>query len=165
VAVFAEALLIRRLLAFFDIEVKMELFGDASASRGMANRIGVGRVRHLEIKTLWMQQFTMGKRGQESVTDRVIHTSKKGADIGTKAHAESRLRELMQYIGMRNLKVDKDMKEVEEVLLMKDFKGVVNTSDRKGSDIGQIVATDAHAMQLVHKLARCMVGGNHGKGN
>eukprot|EP00972_Heterocapsa_arctica_P091488 13497127-Heterocapsa_arctica.AAC.1 len=76
VAVFVEALLIRRLLKLFNICVKMELFADASAARGISNRLGVGRTKHLETKTLWLQEFTNGKRGEESVQDLVVSTKR-----------------------------------------------------------------------------------------
>eukprot|EP00972_Heterocapsa_arctica_P097928 14448885-Heterocapsa_arctica.AAC.1 len=69
----------------------MELYGDASAARGMSNRHGVGKVKHLEVKTLWMQMYTCGKRGDESVVDKPVGTVYNTADIGTKAHGESRL--------------------------------------------------------------------------
>eukprot|EP00972_Heterocapsa_arctica_P010475 1539395-Heterocapsa_arctica.AAC.1 len=63
VAAFVEALLIRRCLRFFGVSIGMELYGDASAARGMSKRHGVGKVKHLEVKNLWMQMYTCGKRG------------------------------------------------------------------------------------------------------
>eukprot|EP00972_Heterocapsa_arctica_P089536 13202886-Heterocapsa_arctica.AAC.1 len=70
----------RRLLQFFDIPVRMQLYGDASAARGISNRFGVGRVKHLEVKTLWLQQFTCGRRGEESVMGLAVSTKKNVAD-------------------------------------------------------------------------------------
>eukprot|EP00972_Heterocapsa_arctica_P074152 10944998-Heterocapsa_arctica.AAC.1 len=48
VAAFVEALLIPRCLKFFGVTIGMELYGDASAARGISNRHGVGKVKHLE---------------------------------------------------------------------------------------------------------------------
>lgn len=121
--VFVEALLIRRLLQVFGFSVKMELYGDSSAAQGIANRSGVGRVKHLELKTVRLQQFTMGRRGDESVVDSVIRTSRSGADIGTEAHSEARLRELMNIVGLRRLAADQRVKEGEQDVLAKDIKG------------------------------------------
>ena len=158
VAVFIEALLIHRLFGFSEIEIKMELFGDASAARGMSNRPGVGRVKHLEIKTLWLQQFTTGKRGEESVQDRAINTKKNGADIGTKAHSEARLRELMTLIGMKTI-ANGNAKEVTEIPLMKDFQGVKHFNSDVGQIVGDFVCKDARVWELVSALARAVAAG------
>ena len=34
---------------------KLELLTDASAAKGMAGRIGAGKVRHIEVSQLWLQ--------------------------------------------------------------------------------------------------------------
>ena len=51
-----QALGIRAILADFGVEVKLELHSDATAAIGMCRRLGLGRVRHLAVADLWIQQ-------------------------------------------------------------------------------------------------------------
>ena len=48
-------------------EIELEVIGDSSASMGILNRMGAGRVKHLEVKQLWVQ---------ESVARKVVKVSK-----------------------------------------------------------------------------------------
>ena len=55
--------------------------GDASAAMGIAQRKGLGRVRHIDTQTLWVQEAVRGKRvGLEKVEG-----TKNPADLMTKA--------------------------------------------------------------------------------
>ena len=38
------------------VDVSIELFTDSSAAKSMASRSGVGKVRHMEVKWLWLQE-------------------------------------------------------------------------------------------------------------
>ena len=38
------------------VEVKIQLFSDASAAIGIAKRKGLGRVRHIDVTQLWIQE-------------------------------------------------------------------------------------------------------------
>ena len=40
----------------WDYENPLEIRTDASASIGIANRIGIGKIRHIETNQLWLQQ-------------------------------------------------------------------------------------------------------------
>ncbi len=35
---------------------KISIKGDASAAIGIANRVGIGKVRHIEVNQLWLQE-------------------------------------------------------------------------------------------------------------
>ena len=37
------------------VTINIDLYTDASAAKGIANRIGLGKVRHLETNQLWIQ--------------------------------------------------------------------------------------------------------------
>eukprot|EP00972_Heterocapsa_arctica_P017097 2527579-Heterocapsa_arctica.AAC.1 len=102
----------------------MTLYGDAAAARGISHRFGVGRIKHLEVKTLWLQQFTGGRRGDESVMDLPVSTKKNIADVGTKPHGAERLEELKKLLGLVEVQSSEERKQVEEELLVKDFIGV-----------------------------------------
>ena len=74
----------------------MRLFIDSSACRSILQRQGVGKVRHLSTRCLWMQQFC--KRGVFSVHP--IGTKLNVSDIGTKRHPRSRMLYLMFLLGV-----------------------------------------------------------------
>ena len=51
-----EGLNVQRLAASLGDELPLELRTDASAARGVILRQGVGEVRHLQVKQLWLQE-------------------------------------------------------------------------------------------------------------
>ena len=51
-----EGLNVQRLAATLGDELSLELRTDASAARGVLLRQGVGKVRHLQVKQLWLQE-------------------------------------------------------------------------------------------------------------
>ena len=76
-------------------EMKVRVWVDSTTAKAIENRLGLGRVRHLEVKFLWAQQalkkkrFEIGKvRGEENV-----------ADIGTKPKSASEMAELLRSMG------------------------------------------------------------------
>ena len=52
----AETLGLRSLLHDFGVETGGQLLGDASAALGLIRRQGLGKLRHLECHSLWVQQ-------------------------------------------------------------------------------------------------------------
>ena len=63
---------------FQDLGVKHELvvYTDSSAAKGMSNRRGLGKVRHVELNQLWLQdQVARGKitvrkiKGEDNISD------------------------------------------------------------------------------------------------
>ena len=69
---------------------------DTVASRGMAQRLGSGICRHIEVKSLWQQQ---GINEKKSATKHVP-TLSNFADIGTKGLTSDRTWKLMNLMGM-----------------------------------------------------------------
>ena len=59
---------------------ELMLLCDSSASRGILQRIGAGKLRHIETKWLWIQQ-TMNEK---KMTTRAVRTEENISDIGTK---------------------------------------------------------------------------------
>ena len=51
-----EGLNVQRLAASLGDELALELRTDASAARGVILRQGVGKVRHVQVKQLWLQE-------------------------------------------------------------------------------------------------------------
>ena len=77
-------------------DIKHVMYTDSSSARQLASRQGVGRVRHLSGKVLWIQD----KTNTGEITLRQVGTTWNLADIGTKALAQHRLFVLMNETGL-----------------------------------------------------------------
>ena len=76
--------------------VTLKAYTDSSACRGITNRQGTGRVKHLQIRRLWLQAATRDGR----VSVHAVGTKENTADIGTKPLSARRVRLLLNMIGM-----------------------------------------------------------------
>ena len=76
----AELLAIRSMMRDLGWETDLRLFVDASVAEAMANRQGIGKVRHLEVRYLWLQDTA--KDG--TITVRRIGSRWNPADVLTK---------------------------------------------------------------------------------
>ena len=97
--VLSEALGLRAVFEFMGYEVKMRWHCDNSAARQIARREGCGRIKHLAVKTLWIQSLV--KLGE--VLPVVVTSADNRADLGTKSHPQhtlERLRLLCSIIPM-----------------------------------------------------------------
>ena len=70
---------------------------DSSAARGICTRTGSGKVRHLSIKELWIQESYRKKEFQWVSVDTLLNW----ADIGTKADTSERLTSLLRQMPLR----------------------------------------------------------------
>ena len=64
------------------MEPKLEVLTDSSANLGMHNRIGTGRVRHLDVKWLWTQEAVQSGR----FSLKKVSTDRNVSDLTTKHH-------------------------------------------------------------------------------
>lgn len=100
----SEAIAVVRLLALAGFkdehghELKIRAKLDSSSARSLMSRQGVGRVRHLAARTLWLQQLVAEKR----VTVSAVPGEHNMADIGTKLLSADRLAYLRKLLGMRS---------------------------------------------------------------
>ena len=81
------------------VHLDPRLLVDANAAKGIASRRGVGRVRHLHVATLWLQEAVNKRRLQidkQKGTENV-------ADLGTKHLSATVLQTLMELAGLRVL--------------------------------------------------------------
>ena len=95
----SDAIFLRRCMEFLTgDEIEQWQWVDNSAARQLIERQGVGRVRHLSGKILWMQSLVLEKQiklGQ-------VPTQWNVSDVGTKPLAKQRLLVLLHEIGCCN---------------------------------------------------------------
>ena len=103
-AAVAEGLFIMRLCKFLcgdntdenSSQVKMRLFTDSAAAMGTVQRKGLGRMKHLQIRHLYLQELLRMK----VLSIHKIGTSVNPADLGTKKLSVERRRQLCKLIGI-----------------------------------------------------------------
>jgi hypothetical protein len=93
----ASALLATQFLRQCGVKTTAVVATDSNAGRAMATRIGSGKVRHLDIKHLWVQERV---RAAELHVTRVP-TEENTADIGTKYLDAARINKLLRIAGLR----------------------------------------------------------------
>ena len=86
-----------QLLVEAGMEPMLEVLTDSSANLGMHNRIGSGRVRHLDVKWLWTQEAVQSGR----FSLKKVSTDRNVSDLTTKHHHEDRLAVLMSLGRLR----------------------------------------------------------------
>ena len=91
----AEALGLQALLSDFDTDVKLEVHSDATAAIGICKRNGLGRVRHLAVADLWVQQRV--KLGHVRLFK--LPGTQNPSDVLTKYRSRSGTFELLSKIG------------------------------------------------------------------
>ena len=94
-----ESLFMKQVLQFLDVDCRLEVHTDSSACIGVAMRSGCGRIRHLETRSLWLQQRVARK---DLTIEKVLGTVNP-ADIGTKPLAGPRLRSLLALLNMQGM--------------------------------------------------------------
>ena len=89
----AEALLhLRAILEHFGFRVNTTLYCDSVAPRGIAQRAGLGKVKALAVKTLWLQEVVCERRPQiKSMASKVNK-----ADLGTEVLPMARLKHTVE---------------------------------------------------------------------
>ncbi len=96
VSVACEGLLFKTLYEFLGYTVSWSLGVDSSAAKAMAQREGVGKVRHLDCRSLWLQRAVKELKLRIQKVSGPLNV----ADIGTKAHTEKELVRLREAVGL-----------------------------------------------------------------
>jgi len=81
---------VKHLLEWLGYRVQYTLCVDSSAAKAIIQRDGVGKVKHLDIRSLWLQQ----ERAERGLVVAKIPGASNVADLGTKAHPRGRFLEL-----------------------------------------------------------------------
>ena len=116
----SEGILLRKVLAFLGMVLGLRTLSDFSANNAMTHRLGVGRVRHLEVKVLWLQQMVY--KGLLTMTWQAGKDS--NSDLGTKVLTKSRFQELVTSCGPRMME--------EKVNQVKALRGSTITAAQAG---------------------------------
>ena len=77
----------------------IHLWVDSSAAKAMASRTGLGKVRHMEVKFLWLQQALRDQKFRLFKIDGKLNP----ADVGTKPHSWQEMKELLKRIGVEKV--------------------------------------------------------------
>lgn len=78
-------------------DFKLRIWVDSTTAKAIATRIGLGKVRHMEVKYLWAQQAMKNKRFEIQK----VPGEKNFADIGTKPKRYNEMVELLDRMGAR----------------------------------------------------------------
>ena len=84
------------------VEVRVRVNTDASAARGTCLRKGLGKVRHIEVNQLWVQEAIANSRIQLSK----VNTQENLADVLTKHLGREQMNELIGRMGVGEMKED-----------------------------------------------------------
>ena len=96
VAVAPGALGVQALLGDIGVEVGVGPRADVAAAEGIASRRGLGKVRHMRVQQLWLQE----KVASGEIDIRKIEGKTNMADAFTKALDPKELEEHMERVGM-----------------------------------------------------------------
>ena len=106
-----DALFARQLVAFLENDTLPQVHHhlDAVAAKGMMERAGVGRVRHLGVRVLWIQ----GLVDDETILLHKIPTATNPSDLRTKSLSRARVRLLLYLLGAYDAILDNPVGEPE----------------------------------------------------
>ena len=81
----------------FEVEQELQLYTDSSAAKSFVSRKGLGKMKHLEIRDLWLQrEVSLGK-----VVVNKVDGKKNPADLMTKYLRKEEIEERLQLMGIR----------------------------------------------------------------
>ena len=91
----AESLGMQSLLADLGVTVSIEVITDSSAAIGTASRIGIGKIKHLDVGWLWIQDLV--KQGK--IVLKKINGKVNPADLMTKPKSAAEAVRLTEAVG------------------------------------------------------------------
>ena len=92
----AEALGAQAVAKDLGVDVKIRLGLDSSAAKSMAERTGLGKVRHIEIRLLWLQEVV--KRGRVELLK--LPGKENPSDLGTKPKTMAEIEGLLKRVNL-----------------------------------------------------------------
>ena len=95
----SEGRLVHSIMMELEMPVQLRLLTDSASAKAVTLRRGPGRMRHIEIRQLWLQEECR----QHSLSIDKVSTLENDADMFTKAVSAARLRELCSMLGLEEL--------------------------------------------------------------
>ena len=83
------------LLKDWGVDIKVRIKTDSSAAIGIGNRRGLGKLRHVQTRYLWVQE----RIAHKDLTVAKVHTSVNFSDMLTKPMSGEELRKFSEMIG------------------------------------------------------------------
>ena len=93
----AEAMGVQSVAKDLGWDAKIKIYVDSTASKAIASRLGIGKIRHLEVRYLWVQDEVARKRIQL----RKVLGKDNPADVLTKALGFPEVARLLQFVHTR----------------------------------------------------------------
>ena len=93
----AEGLGVKALLEDLGWDAQVRIWVDSAAAKSVASRVGLGKMRHMEVKFLWLQQAVRDGR----VVLKKVPGQQNPADILTKPLGREDIANKMARIGVR----------------------------------------------------------------
>ena len=155
-----DAILIGKLLAFCTgRNIVLHHLMDSAAARGILARQGVGRIRHLSCRILWLQQLVKQRSKVVPFTDtpELFHLvsgvsgSNNIADLGTKRLGKIRLAELMNFCNLGYIVGSTFAPFSEHVQETKQVVALIKSLKKNNSTIAGII----QASLIQNALSRC----------
>jgi len=119
------------LFRWMGFDVRWEVGTDSSAARAMSLRQGIGKVRHLDTRSLWIQ-YAVGTLG---LVVRKLSGLQNISDLGTKVHGVERFEMLRAMAGIRSMGSLADRAPVVDV------SSITSSLQCGGEDLEKIVAS------------------------
>ena len=95
----AEGMGLRSMVGDLGLKMTLRVHTDSDACRGTCNRTGLGRLKHLQVEHLWIQEAVKNRR-----FDLVrINGTENPADLMTKVLGRQRIDELLARLGFKDL--------------------------------------------------------------
>ena len=98
----AEGRLVQSILKEMGMPVSLQLLTDSSSAKAVTLRRGPGRMMHIAIRQLWLQEEVR----QQRLSIEKVSTVENGADLFTKAVPRVRLLELCSFLGLQDRSSD-----------------------------------------------------------
>ena len=119
--------------------VKSYALTDRSAAKGISQREGFGKVRHVDTRSLWLQAD--GKLGR--LTMLKVSTEDNLADIGTNGHDWDKLRRLIALNSLIRLSVENYPEAIAAGATITSASFAPSSSDVRTAPTGIAIATAA----------------------
>ena len=106
-----EGVLLKEMLLFIGMgEYRMELLLDAASTRALLHKKGPGRMKHLDVRALWMQDLVAAGGLSTRKIDRLLNLS----DPRTHSPTAMELEAFREGIGMMNLTFEEHQQKADK---------------------------------------------------